>query len=37
MLDGGKPGGIRIYAGASIAALMRRGAEIKFALDVRGD
>jgi hypothetical protein len=37
MLDGGKPGGIRIQAGASIAALMRRGAEIKFALDVRRD
>jgi hypothetical protein len=37
MLDGGKPGGIRIHASASVAALMPRGSEIKFAHDVRGD
>jgi hypothetical protein len=37
MLDGGKPSGIRIHAGASIAALMRCGAEIMFAHDVRSD
>jgi hypothetical protein len=35
MLDGGQPGGIRLHAGASIAARKRAGAVIQFADDAR--